>query len=123
MHAITTYKTIDQSSASSEQLLLLLYERAIQDQYRAIEAFESGNDIEARDKLRRVREIFIALASALDHEHAPEMTSNLHDLYMWSIKELSNATRDKNCATIKATLNITETLYGAWQNVLNGAGA
>ena len=119
MNALSTYTEVSHRSASPEQLVILLYERAIKGQILAIDALEEGDGELAGAELRRCREIFVELASALDHEAAPQLAGNLHRLYLWAVRELLRASRDADPAPLEGTLEMTETLYGAMKDALS----
>jgi flagellar biosynthetic protein FliS len=113
MRGPNTYASVSQMSSSPEQLTILLFERAIKAQIIAIDCLEDGDRTSAMSEIRRCREIFIALAGALDHEVAPELSGNLHRLYLWGVRELIKAGRDGDATLIEPTLEMTEELYEA----------
>ena len=89
MHrGIAEYKAVNLGSASREELVIMLYEAAVRYQIYARTALEKGAAEDARNHLRRVRDIFGELMVALDHTVAPELSSNLARLYSWLIAEL-----------------------------------
>lgn len=114
MRGISAYKSVKRQSASNETLLVMLYERAIQDQEDAIALLREGQVGPAVPLLQRTREIFIALMEALDHESAPELSANLRRLYFWAVRELIRASRDGDATAIEATLAMTRELHSAW---------
>jgi flagellar protein FliS len=118
MHALSSYTAVSQRSASKEQLIILLYERAIKGQIIAIDCLSEGDRGGASDEIRRCREIFIALAGALDHTAAPELSGNLHQLYLWGVRELMRASRTGAVDAVENTLEMTETLYEAMKEAL-----
>jgi flagellar protein FliS len=114
MRGIAAYKSVRKQSATPERLLMMLYERAIQDQEDAIEFLQAGEVRDAMPLLQRTREIFVELMSALDPEQAPELTANLRRLYLWAVRELIRAGRDGDPEPVKATLEMTQGLHSAW---------
>lgn len=118
MHGLSSYTAVSQQSASREQLIILLYERLIRGQIIAIDCMEDGDRAGASDEIRRCRDIFIALAGALDHAAAPELAANLHQLYLWAVRELMQAARTSSPETIEGTLEMSQTLYEAMKEAL-----
>jgi len=114
MRGIAAYQKVSTQSASSERLLVMLYERAIQDQEEAIALLHEGESVAARPKLQNVRQIFIELMTALDEDEAPELTVNLKRLYIWMVRELVRAGRDSDPVPVAGTLEITRELHAAW---------
>ncbi len=121
MRGLSSYQSVSQQSASPVQMIGMLYERAIRDQRSAIQCIEDGNSEEVLTLLRRTREIFIELASALDHDVAPELSGNLHRLYTWAVRELLVATRDSDAVRVQNILTMTEELHEAWSVVIDEA--
>lgn len=119
MRGIAAYKSVRKISASPERLLVMLYERAIQDQEEAISYISDGDLVSALPHLQRCRKIFIELLNALDRDEAPELTENLRQLYLWAIRELISAGRDNSVAPIRRTLRMTKDLHEAWDQVLS----
>lgn len=114
MRGIAAYRSVKRQSASNERLLVMLYERAIQDQEDAIALMREGQVGPAVPLLQRTREIFIELMGALDHEAAPQLSGNLRRLYFWAVRELIRASRDGDISAIEGTLEMTRELHGAW---------
>jgi flagellar protein FliS len=118
MRGISAYRSVRNQSASPEKLLVMLYERAIQDQGDAIAFIEEDDLSSAIPLLQRTREIFIELMSALDTDEAPELSGNLQRLYLWGVRELIRASREGSKAPIEATLQMTRELHSAWVQVV-----
>lgn len=118
MRGISAYKSVRNQSASPEKLLVLLYERAIQDQVDAIAFIDEGDLTNAIPLLQRTREIFIELMSALDTGEAPELSGNLQRLYLWGVRQLIRASREGSTEPIQSTLQMTRELHGAWVQVV-----
>ena len=118
MYGSTSYTTVSQQSASQEQLVILLYERAIRGQLSAIESLTESDRAAASPELRRCREIFVELAGALDHDAAPELAGNLHRLYMWLIRQMLTASRTGEATAVEDALEVTESLYEALREAL-----
>jgi len=79
------YKTIDQLSASKEEILDRLFSRLLRDIRDASRAEESG-DIEARASgIDHALRILAELQAALDHGRAPELCQNLEALYQYAV--------------------------------------
>ena len=116
------YRTVNVGSASNEQLLLQLYEKAIGAMLEAESLLEDGRLTEALPQLRIGREIFAALLSALDKDASPELFSNLSRLYIWGIRELSRAGTDGDPKRVTALISSFEELYEGWDAVLRKGG-
>jgi flagellar protein FliS len=114
MRGIEEYKAVNISSASKEELVLMLYEAAVRHQLAAQEGFARSDTHVARDNLRKVRDIFAELMVALDHESAPELSGNLSRLYTWVIGEIGRAGLEKDPDRIDGTIRVTRNLLDGW---------
>lgn len=115
MHrGIAEYKAVNLGSASKEELVIMLYEAAVRYQTYARTALEKGASADARNHLRRVRDIFGELMVALDHTVSPELSSNLARLYTWLIAELGRAGLERSVTRLDDTLAVTQNLLDGW---------
>jgi flagellar protein FliS len=111
---IAEYQAVNLGSAPKEELVIMLYEAAVRYQVYARTAFQRGQDGDARNHLRRVRDIFGELMIALDHAVAPELSGNLSRLYTWLIAEIGRAGMEKSTARLDDTLAVTQNLLDGW---------
>jgi flagellar protein FliS len=111
---IAEYKAVNLGSASREELVIMLYEAAVRYQIYARTALEKGADDDARNHLRRVRDIFGELMVALDHSVAPDLSGNLARLYTWLIAELGRAGLERSPARLEDTIAVTQNLLDGW---------
>lgn len=115
MHrGIAEYKAVNIGSASREELVIMLYEAAVRYQIYARTALEKGASAEARNHLRRVRDIFGELMVALDHSVAPDLSGNLARLYTWLIAELGRAGLERSATRLDDTTAVTQNLLDGW---------
>lgn len=111
---IAEYQAVNLGSAPKEELVIMLYEAAVRYQIYARTAFQRGQDADARNHLRRVRDIFGELMIALDHAVAPELSGNLSRLYTWLIAEIGRAGMERSTARLDDTLAVTQNLLDGW---------
>ena len=77
MRGIAAYKSVSLESSDQRKLVVMCFEALIRRQKAAIEAFEAKKFIDGTEHVRISREIYCELLIGLDHEAAPEMTTNL----------------------------------------------
>lgn len=92
----------------------MLYEAAVRYQIYARTALEKGSSADARNHLRRVRDIFGELMVALDHSVAPDLSGNLARLYTWLIAELGRAGLERSATRLDDTIAVTQNLLDGW---------
>ncbi len=119
MRGIAAYKQSRVESASPAQIVMMLFQEGVHRLTRALQTLD-GDHISWRADLHHVREIYLELLGALDHEAAPELCADLQRLYQWCIEELVAAGRDKDAEKIRGVLRVTTTLLEGWQVVARG---
>jgi flagellar biosynthetic protein FliS len=117
------YKQVKHGSSSNEELVVLLFERALRQQFLARRDYDDGNYIEGSERLRKVREIFGELRISLDHVAAPDMSDRLAGLYVWLMGELSRAAVEKSNARLKSTIKVTQDLMEGFAGAFRGETA
>ena len=115
MRGIAAYKNVSLESSDQRKLVVMCFEALIRRQNEAKECQEAGEYIKAAEALRIAREIYCELLVGLDHEAAPEMTSNLAGLYHYCIRELTQAGHSTDGEHIDNSLVVTERLYRGFQ--------
>lgn len=120
MRGVVEYQAVGAISASNRELVVMLFEAAVRHQRAAQEAFRAGKGNEGRERLRKTREIFAELLAALDHEAAPQLTSNLTRLYVWTISRLSRAGFDRDADVLDGSIRVTRTLRDGWAEAFRG---
>jgi flagellar protein FliS len=111
---IAEYQAVNLGSAPKEELVIMLYEAAVRYQIYARTALTRGQQGDARNHLRRVRDIFGELMIALDHTVAPELSGNLARLYTWLIAEIGRAGSEGSAGRLDDTLAVTQNLLDGW---------
>jgi flagellar biosynthetic protein FliS len=117
------YKQVKHGSSSNEELVVLLFERALRQQLLARKDYDDGNYIEGSERLRKVREIYGELIISLDHSAAPELSDRLARLYVWMMGELGRAAVEKSNARLKSTIKVTHDLMEGFASAFRGESA
>ena len=108
------YKKTSIESASKEKILLMLYEGAIRFIKQAKEANER-KDIKARGELiGRAYDVIMELASSLDFKINGPVASNLEQLYIYTMEELTRANITGQEKHLDNSLKILNILYDGW---------
>jgi flagellar protein FliS len=108
------YKKTSIESASKEKILLMLYEGAIRFIKQAKEA-NQNKDIKARGELiGKAYDIVMELASSLDFKVSSSMATNLEQLYIYIMEELTRANITGQEKHLDNSLKILNILYDGW---------
>ena len=113
-YGIGAYKNTSVKTASKEQILLMLYQAAIKNCKKGIEAIQD-NDIQKKGEyIGRMQDIIIELTNSLDHNIGGEITKELNSLYDFVLHESTQANIHLDSKKLEGCLNILSTLYEGW---------
>jgi flagellar protein FliS len=108
-----TYARDGKSTASPNQLLLLLLDRMCIDADIAAAALDVKDFAKAGKRLINAQDILLQLRTSLDLTVWPQGRSTA-DLYIWCYKELLAANTTGSAARVRSTLPILRDLRDAW---------
>lgn len=111
------YQATATQTAAPEQLVLMMYDGAIQRIELATEVLEDpeGGDHEvAHTALVRSQAILDELRVSLDRQRGGRVADNLAELYAWCVEQLVEANLRKDPAPLAAVLRIVGDLREAW---------
>ena len=122
MRGISAYQSVSLESSDQRKLVVMCFEALIRRQRSAINDIAEKSFVSAAENLRIAREIYCELLLGLDHDAAPEMTSNLAGLYNFCIRELAVAGTESDPGRIEQTLQVTEELYAGFKSAFGSEG-
>lgn len=120
MRGLQQYKTTALETAPNETLLLLLIETVQERLGQAKDALEAGDKREARSHMAFARSAFSEMMISLDHDVAPELSSQLSRLYMWCIRELAKAGSEQSAERLEGVRKVTNSLLETWTEAIEG---
>jgi flagellar protein FliS len=108
------YKRTSIESASKEKVLLMLYEGAIRFIKQAKEA-NQNKDVKTRgEMIGKAYDIVMELASSLDFKINESIATNLEQLYIYIMEELTRANITGQEKHLDNSLKILNILYDGW---------
>lgn len=110
MSGADQYQKNAHNVASNEQLVLLMYEKAITLMWEAREKLSEGKKLETVDTLHLVRRLFMELQASLDEEGG-DVSGNLYQLYTYILKEISTAGFQGDLQALENAIAVAEQLY------------
>lgn len=117
-HAQNAYtRTKVNTSATPLELVIMLYDRAIEDLQRAVYYINEGRNPQKIEYLSRVRAIIEELLSSLDREIGGEVAENLESLYLYILIELTKANAYNDIGKIHNIKFILSELRDAWRSI------
>ena len=114
---LNAYKKNQINTASSEQLVLMLYDGARKFIKLAIKSLQDRDMQSAHHNLIRSQNIVAGLMSGINFE-AGEIAQNLFQLYTFMHSRLIQANLEKNSQYAQEVLEMIEELRGAWAQIL-----
>jgi flagellar protein FliS len=118
VNAYQRYKDAQYSTASPEQLLLMLYEGAIKYARQAQEEMREKNIEGANNKLKKTGDIISELMVSLDMEQGGEIARNLYNLYDYMSRRLIQANIRKDPGLVDEVITLLTSLKESWEEVI-----
>ncbi len=112
------YKQMQITTASPTQILILLYEAAIQNVKKAILAIEQKNTAEKGKYIGKTHDIINELTVSLNHEVGGQIAKDLERLYNFMVTMLFKANLENDKEPLIAVKNNLETLLEGWKGAV-----
>ena len=112
------YKTMSIKTANRGQLLIMLYEAAIQNVKRATIAIDKG-EIQAKGiAIGKAHDIINELLNTLDFEIGGNIARDLERLYNYMTEQMIKANFENSKVPLLAVLKSLETLLDGWKSAI-----
>ena len=130
-YGLGAYKKTSVNTASKEQILLMLYQAAIKNCKKAIEAVEARDIPKKGEFIGKFQDIVIELNNSLDFEVGGEVAEELSSLYDYMLHSSTQANIKIDKEPLEGCLGVLNTLYEGWsaaikqlrkENATNKAG-
>jgi flagellar protein FliS len=117
------YKKTSVSTASKEQILLMLYQAAIKNCKKAIEAIQNKKIAAKGEYIGKLQDIVIELNNSLDFEVGGEIAKELSSLYDYILFSSTQANIKIDSEPLEGCLSVLNTLYDGWAEAIKGLRA
>ena len=112
------YKQTVYSTTNKEQIVLMLYDGALNHLNIAQQKIESGDIMTKATHLSKATMIISELSSVLDMEKGGEISSNLRRLYDYVLNQLLQANMNNDVQSIKNAVRVVGILREAWKEMM-----
>ncbi len=112
------YKQMSITTASPTQILIMLYEGAIQNVKKAILAIEQKNLADKGKYIGKTHDIINELTVSLNHEVGGQVAKDLERLYNFMVTQLLKANVDNTAEPLVAVQKNLETLLDGWKGAV-----
>lgn len=116
---LTRYGTVQMTTSSPGQILVLLYDGLFRFLGEARTAITAHDRARAGERISRSHAILDLLDSTLDPAHSPELCDNLHGLYLFCMSRLVTANVNQDVAPLDEVLRILGPLREAWKEAVS----
>lgn len=117
-YGLGQYKKTSVETASREQILLMLYQAAIKNCKKAIEAIDNKDLAKKGEYIGKMQDIIVELSNSLDFEVGGDVAKELESLYDYLMYSSTQANININKQPLEACLNVLNTLYEGWTEAI-----
>ena len=118
MSKLNAYLKTSVTTASKEQILIMLYEAAINHLKRAADACQK-NDFSAKGvSVGKAHDIINELSNTLDFEVGGDVAVNLENLYVFMIKLITEGNIQNDATKFDQARKILENLLEGWKGAI-----
>lgn len=117
-YGLGAYKKTSVQTASKEQILLMLYQAAIKNCKKAMEAIDEKSIAKKGEHIGKMQDIIVELQNSLDMEVGGEVAKELNSLYEFMIHASTQANINIDKKPLEGVLNVLNTLYDGWTQAI-----
>ncbi len=117
-YGLGAYKKTSVETASKEQILLMLYQAAIKNCKKAIEAIEQKNLAKKGEYIGKMQDIVVELSNSLDFEVGGDVAKELASLYDYILYSSTQANIKIDKTHLEGCLKVLNTLYDGWTEAI-----
>jgi flagellar protein FliS len=117
-YGLGAYKKTSVETASKEQILLMLYQAAIKNCKKAIEAIEQKNLAKKGEYIGKMQDIIVELSNSLDFEVGGDVAKELASLYDYILYSSTQANIKIEKNHLEGCLRVLNTLYDGWTEAI-----
>jgi flagellar protein FliS len=117
-YGLGAYKKTSVQTASKEQILLMLYQAAIKNCKKAIDAIEAKDVAKKGEFIGKLQDIVIELNNSLDFEVGGDIAKELSSLYDYILYSSTQANIKIDTEPLEGCLNVLNTLYDGWASAI-----
>lgn len=116
----STYRTTQITTASTGDLVVLLYDAAVQALILAEDALGAHAWSESTRQLVQAQKLVMELNNGLDLNRGGDLAVKLRGLYLYMYRTLVQASIDKDTAEVRRIRALLDQLRASWRAVVKG---
>lgn len=114
---VNAYRTAEINTSEPLDLIIMLYEGAIYQSRKAKVAIQEGDIQKKVHAISRCLAIVEELLRSLNLEEGGQVAENLQELYLFIMKELTEANITSSCEKLDLVESILKTLLEGWKEL------
>jgi flagellar protein FliS len=119
----SAYRTTQITTAGTGDLVVLLYDAAVQALMLAEDALEARAWSESTRQLVQAQKLVMELNNGVDVNRGGDLAVKLRGLYLYMYRSLVQASIDKNVAEVRRVRGLLDQLRASWRAVVKGEPA
>ncbi|SYZ73575.1 putative Flagellar protein FliS [Candidatus Zixiibacteriota bacterium] len=112
---LDSYQTADVLGKSLPELIMTIYDGAINHLGRAAANYRDNNLTGGYDSMEQARKFIVHLYATLDKEKGGDVAENLGKLYAFVIEQINLVQATKDVAAIESSINILRNVREGWK--------
>lgn len=117
-YGLGAYKKTSIHTASKEQILLMLYQAAIKNCKKAMEAIDAKEVAKKGEYVGKLQDIIVELNNSLDFEVGGKIAVELSSLYDYLLFASTQANIKIDKEPLEGCLKVLTTLYDGWNEAI-----
>ena len=117
-YGLGQYKRTSVHTASKEKILLMLYQSAIKNCKKAIDAIDKKEIAKKGEYIGKLQDIVLELNSSLDFNVDKGIATELSSLYDYILFSSTLANTDIDKKPLESCLKVLKTLYDGWERAI-----
>jgi flagellar protein FliS len=117
-YGLGAYKKTSVETASKEQILLMLYQAAIKNCKKAMDAIDQKNIAKKGEYIGKMQDIVVELSNSLDFEVGGDVAKELSSLYDYILYASTQANIKIEKQHLEGCLRVLNTLYDGWTEAI-----
>ena len=117
-YGVGAYKKTSVHTASKEQVLLMLYQAAIRNCKKAIDAINNKQIAQKGEHLAKFQDIVVELNNSLDFKVGGEIARDLSALYDYLLFSSTQANIKMDATQLEGCLKVLNILYDGWNEAI-----
>jgi len=113
-YGLGAYKKTSIETAAREQILLMLYQAAIKNCKKAIDAIDNKDLVKKGESIGKLQDIVIELMNSLDFKIGGDVAKELAALYDYILYSSTQANINIDRRPLEGVLGVLNTLYSGW---------